>query len=395
MEISGTKIILPLPKIDSGVSLLQRLQPGQILQGTALSENIDGTIRLQIGVTRLIAQTKLSVPAGQRLTLQVEKAGKLPELRVVTLPNLEEMKSAAIKQVLPRQQPLPRLFELLTRVASSPERSVQTLPAPVKQAVMHVLQRIIALDDPGFKTQLQEALKLSGAQTEAKLINRQVEGNDFKLNLLRLIGLIKPLLSNTPNPATQMSPPGQQQPMNPTLPFVQTQRPSAAPPQEPAQETNTTTKLLFDLFKQLDSAIARVQTNQLSSLPTDDTSRQVWQFELPIRQDQSFDLFHFRIERDTANKRGKMVSTWSLTLHMNLDPLGPMRVRLTLVGDALSTIIWSEQAGTAKLVNKHLHRLRSGLESSGLTLNKLEAFQGAADIENELPSEQSLLNEKA
>jgi hypothetical protein len=407
MEISGTKIVLPLPKIDAGKSLLQRLQPGQILQGTALSENIDGTVRLQIGVTRLIAQTKLSVPAGQRLTLQVEKTGKLPELRVVTLPNLEEMKSAALKQVLPRQQPLPRLFRLLTQVAadsrvasdsqvaSDSKRAVETLPQPVKQAVLNLLQRIIPLDDPGFKTRLPQALQLSGTQTEAMLINRQVEGNDFKLNLLRLIGLIKPLISSSPDPANRISPQHQQQPMNPAQPSVP-EKPSAALAQaEPGRETNTTTRLLLDLFKQLDSAVARVQTNQLSSLPADDSPRQVWQFELPIRQDNNFDLFHFRIERDNANKRGKMESTWNLTLHMNLDPLGPMRVKLTLIGDSLSTIIWSQQAGTAELVNRHLHRLRSGLESSGLTVDKLEAFQGTANIENELPSEQSLLNEKA
>ncbi|MEW8428773.1 MAG: flagellar hook-length control protein FliK, partial [gamma proteobacterium symbiont of Ctena orbiculata] len=125
MEIPGTKIVLPLPTAEAGKSLLQQLQPGQILQGTALSQNIDGKIRLQIGVTRLIAQTTLSVPAGQALTLQVEKTGKLPELRVLTLPGLEEIKSTALKQVLPRQQPLPRLFRLLTQVASDTSRPAQ------------------------------------------------------------------------------------------------------------------------------------------------------------------------------------------------------------------------------------------------------------------------------
>ncbi|MCG8062045.1 MAG: hypothetical protein N0E38_19810 [Candidatus Thiodiazotropha endolucinida] len=102
MEISGSKIVLPLPTIEPGKSLLEQLQPGQILRGTALSENINGTIRLQIGVTRLIAQTTLRVPTGQTLTLQVEKTGNLPELRVLTLPSLEQMKSAALKQVMPR-----------------------------------------------------------------------------------------------------------------------------------------------------------------------------------------------------------------------------------------------------------------------------------------------------
>jgi hypothetical protein len=71
-----------------------------------------------------------------------------------------------------------------------------------------------------------------------------------------------------------------------------------------------------------------------------------------------------------------------------------MRARLSLMDEKVSTIIWSERADTANLVNQHLDRLRTGLESTGLEVNKLEAFQGNAEIENELPSEQTLLNEK-
>ncbi|PVV17816.1 MAG: hypothetical protein B6D74_17460, partial [gamma proteobacterium symbiont of Ctena orbiculata] len=97
----------------------------------------------------------------------------------------------------------------------------------------------------------------------------------------------------------------------------------------------------------------------------------------------------------TTNKGSDIETSWNLTLHMSLAPLGPMRVRLSLVDETISTTIWSEKADTAKLVSRHLDKLRAGLESTGLQVNKLEAFQGMARIENELPSEQSLLNEKA
>ncbi|MET0107525.1 MAG: flagellar hook-length control protein FliK [Candidatus Thiodiazotropha sp.] len=386
MEISGSKIVLPLPTIEPGKSLIEQLQPGQILRGTALSENINGTIRLQIGVTRLIAQTTLRVPTGQALTLQVEKAGNLPELRVLTRPSLEQMKSAALKQVMPRQQPLPQLFKHLTQVTSDSTRA-SPLPPAVKQAVQSILARVIPIEDPGFKTQLVQAMQLSGTQTEARLINHQINGKDLKLNLLRLIGLIRPLISS----------PGSQ--INQALTF---QRPLLNPAQSPppvtpppaAQEANPTTRLLLDLFKHLDGAIARIQTNQLSSLPTEDTTRQVWQFELPIRQEGGFDLFHFRVSRDAVRKGTETEFMWSLTLHMNLPSLGPMRVKLSLFGEKLSTTIWSEKPDTASLVNQHLGRLRTSLESTGLEVNKLEAFQGIAEIENELPSERALLSEK-
>ncbi|MES9924246.1 MAG: flagellar hook-length control protein FliK [Candidatus Thiodiazotropha endolucinida] len=385
MEISGSKIVLPLPTLEPGKSLLEQLQPGQILRGTALSENINGTIRLQIGVTRLIAQTTLRVPTGQALTLQVEKTGNLPELRVLTLPSLEQMKSAALKQVMPRQQPLPQLFKHLAQVTSDSTRANQ-LPPAVKQAVQIILARVIPIEDPGFKTQLVQAMQLGGTQTEARLINHQINGKDLKLNLLRLIGLIKPLISN---PGSQIN-----QALTFQQPLLNPAQSSPVTPPPTAQETNPTTRLLLDLFKHLDGAIARIQTNQLSSLPTEDTTRQVWQFELPIRQEGGFDLFHFRISRDAVRKGTETEFMWSLTLHMNLPSLGPMRVRLSLFGEKLSTTIWSEKPDTASLVNQHLGRLRASLESTGLEVNKLEAFQGIAEIENELPSEQVLLNEK-
>lgn len=401
MEISGSKIVLPLPKIGPGMSLLEQLQPGQLLRGTTLSENVNGMIRLQIGVTRLIAQTTLQVPAGQRLTLKVEKTGDLPELRVLTLPSLEQMKSAALKQVLPRQQPLPQLFKLLTQAASNTNRA-NPLPPAVKQAVESVLARVMPIDDPGFKTQLTQAMQLSGVQTEARLINRQINGNDLKLNLLRLIELIKPLINDASKQTSQAQTLQQavrQQPLNPAQQPAIPATTQSAPPQPAAppptvQETSPTVKLLLDLFKHLDGAVARIQTNQLSSLPTEDATRPVWQFELPIRHESGFDLFHFRITRDAVNKGTDRVFMWNLTLHMNLPSLGPMRARLSLMGERVSTIIWSERSDTANLVNRHLDRLRAGLESTGLEIDKLESFQGTAGIENELPNEQTLLNEK-
>ncbi|MCU7922610.1 MAG: flagellar hook-length control protein FliK [Candidatus Thiodiazotropha sp. (ex Dulcina madagascariensis)] len=380
MQIPDTKIVLPLPTLPSAKPLLQNLQPGQILQGTVLSENLNGSIQLKIGVTRLLAQTALSVRVGQPLTLQVEKAGDLPELRVLTLPSLAELKTAALKSVLPRQQPLPELFKALTQIVA--DSGGKSLPPPVREAVEHLLTRVVSLNDPSFKAQLTKALQISGTQTEARLIEQNLVGNDFKLNLLRLIGIIKPLINPQAKPADL------------TLPLPQ-QPPVPIPTPAPSPEMSSTTRLLLDLFKHLDGAIARIQTNQLSSLPTEDPTRQVWQFELPIRQDKGFETFHIRIDCDGPRKEGDSAVGWSLTLHMNLRPLGPMRVRLYLLGDAISTVIWCERKKTSGLVRQHLDKLRTGLESAGLEVKKLESFQGDANNEYELPNEHSLLNVKA
>lgn len=403
MPFSIAKILPPLPTATSARSLLEAIQPGQLLKGTALSENLNGAMRLQIGVTQLTAQTTLSVTPGQSLLLQVEKAGKLPELRVLTQPTQKELTAWALKSNLPRQQPLPQLFKALTQLVSQPQ--TKPLPEPVRQAISQVLTSALSIDKPSFKTELNQALQLSGNQTESLLIRQLPVNQDLKLNLLRLIGIIKPYLAQsfeaaglklpmTGAPATSQTNPSSPAPAV-TLPNQILLSNSQAPLPAQTLEANPTLKLLLDLFKHLDGAIARIQTNQLSSLPpTDESARQIWQFELPIRHENGFDLFHVKIARDgqqgAANQSG-----WQLTLHMNIDPLGPMRIRLHLVGESLSTTIWSENPDTSKLVSNHLDRLRIGFETAGLEVKKLESFQGAARNEEQIPGEHSLLNEQA
>lgn len=403
MPFSIAKILPPLPASITAKSLLETIQPGQILKGTALSGNINGIMRLQIGVTQLTAQTTLSASPGQALLLQVEKTGKLPELSVMIEPSQKELTAWALKSNLPRQQPLPQLFKALTQLVSNPQ--TQSLPEPIKQAITQILTRTLSIEHPTFKTDLSKALQLSGTQTEAQLLRQSLPNNDLKLNLLRLIDLIKPYLAQsqaTKSAANNYLPAGQSTsnltaPHSKQLPLQTLSLPPS--PQTPATpqtiEVDTTVKLLLDLFKHIDGAIARIQTNQLSSLPTEDSSRQVWQFELPIRHENGVDLFHLRLMSD--DRRGASTSEpgWQLTLHMNLQPLGPIRIRLHLVGEALSTTIWSEKPETSSLVNQNLDRLRSGFESAGLEVKKLEAFQGSARNESELPSDHSLLNEQA
>jgi hypothetical protein len=396
MPMPIAKILLPLPSTTSARSLLRNLQPGQIFHAKALSNNINGAMQLQIGVARLTAQTTLSVTPGQALILQVEKTGDLPELRVLTLPTQKEKMSAALKTTLPRQQPLPNLFEALTRYVAQPD--TPALPVALKQAVQQLLERTISINDANFKSTLPQALQLSGTQTESQLLRKNLVNHDLKLNLMRLIGFVRQhynLLS-----------PAQPLPLSTSAASGNTQTPtivSAQPPSPPPQgatpqssiETHSMLKLLLDLFKHLDGAIARIQTNQLSSLPADDPMHQIWQFELPIRNDSGFDLFHFRIAPEARRGKNQSETGWQLTLHMNLQPLGPMRVNLHLLGECVSTIFWSEKPQTSHLVTKHLERLRKGLESAGLEVKKLASFQGSINNKDEIPNNYTLLNEQA
>lgn len=378
MQITGTKLLFPPSSNALREPLLQNLKPGQILQGTALSENIDGKLSLQIGVTRLIAETQLSVRPGQALTLQVLKTETLPELRLLTLPSMAELKAVALKTLLPRQQPLPQVFKALHEIVQA--SSQEKIPVAVREQAANLLRQAPAATEPGLGRRLQSALASSGLLTESKLLQQVLTTpSDIKLSLTRLYETVRQLL-----PERQL--------LVPELdgrPLPQSERPTAG------EMSDNGIKLLIGLLKSLDGAIARIQTHQLSSLPQDDPTRQIWQFELPIRNDQGLDLFHFRIGREGARQHEEQVQTWSLTLHMNLADLGPMRVQLRLQGESISTLIWSESSRTDGLVRKHLDQLRAGFEKSGLEVKRLESFIGTIDDSHELPIDVSLLHEKA
>lgn len=379
MQIPSANLLLPLSTGSSREPLLQQLTPGQILQGTALSENINGRLSLQIGVARLIAQTQLSVRPGQQLTLQVVKADNMPELRLLTLPSLSELKAAAMKALLPRQQPMPQLFKALAQLLNPSTQA--PLPANLKQQAEMILRQTLTTSNPAFKSEISQALANSGLLTEARLLQRASNPADIKLNLVRLYQMIRQLV-----PEEQL----------PKL-LAEAKATAGAPGERNVAGqslSDTTIRLLIDLLKQIDGGITRIQTHQLSSLPQEDATRQVWQFELPIRNGQEMDLFHLRISRDGRAQQVQEETQWSLTLHMNLSGLGSMRVQLRLQGETISTVIYSEKTETNDLVRGHLNRLRSGYERSGLEVKQLDAFLGTIGHQDDFPIELPLLYEK-
>lgn len=380
MQIPTTKLLLPPSTLSLREPLLQNLKPGQILQGTALSENVGGKLSLQIGVTRLIAQTQVSIRPGQALTLQVVKTDAMPELRVLTLPSLNELKAAALKTLLPRQQPLPQVFKALTQIIQTPAKADVTIPPAVRAEASAILNQTARTSDPAFRESIKAALSNSGLVTETKLL-RQLVANpaDMKLNLMRLYETVRQLL---PEPLSQLL-------LSSGKPVPQIQQSGTN------AVADNSVKLLIGLLKSLDGGIARIQTHQLNSLPQEDPLRQIWQFELPIRNGDEIDLFHFRIGREAHAKAETDEYPWTLTLQMNLSTLGPMRVQIRLTGESVSTIIWSERPATDTLVKQHIDRLRLGYEKAGLEITRLDSFVGVIETDPEISSDLSLLHEKA
>jgi hypothetical protein len=374
LRIPSATLYLPQLPPASKQPLQHTIKLGQILQASVLSENLNGEIKLQIGSSRLLAKTQLSVTPGQQLTLQVEKMGPLPELKLLSLAAKQDLPGLAMKSVLPKQRPLSDLFENLQRVNRSLP-STQTT-AEIKQNVQGLITRILAVEHPEFRQALKSALLNSGLFLERHLLDQRRPSNDLKQQLLKLFTLIKTAIALQDSSKYKQA--------RPNLP----QQESLTTPVE------ATTKQLQALLKNIEGSLARIQTNQLASLPPDDPARQAWQFELPLRFEEQVELFQIKIDKDAGSAPDDSATVWNLTLHMNLQSLGPMRVQLKLQGMSIATVIWAEAASTSRLIESRLATLQQAFEQAGLAVTRLQALQAKLHQPNLLPRDTHLVSEK-
>jgi len=163
-----------------------------------------------------------------------------------------------------------------------------------------------------------------------------------------------------------------------------------------APEAPLGARLLQDLGRQVEGALARIQFNQIVSLPQDDPNRQVWQVDLPVRYGERLDNFQLQVEEE--HPRGEHVggmAAWSVRLSFDLAPLGPVHARIGLTGETISSTFWAEQPQTAALIKRRLDDLRGGLERVGLDVGRLDALPGRPPAGPPGPALPPLLDEQA
>jgi hypothetical protein len=429
MDISKLTIGSNLSIQPTVTSVLKNLQPGQQLQANVLSDTAQNLVKLKIGTTEFIARTQVALRADQKITLDVVKAGNMPELRLVREAEVRNFQADVLRSILPKQLPMQRLYANLQAVYSNILRSLPQpgadpklqQPAPQLQAQpvttttpqvaagatdKEMLQLLQNLAGKGAQTpladkvgpnliqtarnilaavipnsnnitpaQLRQAILGYGLFMEAQLAAGQPPGTSFKGDLLQLLFQIGNLL--------QLN---KQQ-----LPTQQTTQTN------PPQTDSGFIKLLEILFRHAEGSLARVHLNQLASLPTEESSRQVWQFEVPVKHQDHVDSFLIRLEQEQAKNSGDDAKPiWYVTLTFDIEPLGPVKAKISMHEDEVSTIFLAEKSESAELLNKRMMELSKAFTDSGLNVGKLLASHG--DAQPEKPQQSvttSLLDEKA
>ncbi len=429
MDISKLTIGNKLSFDTSLTSVLKNLQPGQRLQADVLADSSQNLVKLKIATTEFIARTQVSLRADQKITLEVIKAGTMPELRLVRQPVIQDYQTDVLRSLLPKQLPMQRLLSNLQAVytnilrslpqpgsnpelqqpatTAQPQLTSSTLKAGAAdkemlqllqnltgkgtqpalaerlgpnliQAARNILAATIPNSGNITPTQLRQAILGYGLFMEAQLAVGQQPGPSFKGDLLQILFQLGSMLK-------------------PDKPQLLTQQSAAANQSTTAQLESGLIKLLEILFRHAEGSLARVHLNQLASLPGEDSSRQVWQFEVPIRHQEHIDSFLIRLEQEQARGGGDDAKPiWYVTLNFDIEPLGPVTAKISMRDDEVSAIFLAEKAESAELFNNRMAELSQAFAESGLSVGQLFARQGKTQSEQPQPTiSTQLLDEKA
>ena len=368
---------------------LRAWQVGQLLQAQVVTGTVNNQVTLRIGQTTIEAQTQTALAPGQTLTVQVMRLGNQPILKVLPQapPALNDPLAAALRTALPKQTGLAPLLANLGLLARSAGAGSTPLPATVSQAAAQIYRDLSDSHQAATARGLQQAVRDTGLFLESKLAQLSRGGSaelgtDFKAALLRLQTLLSETPRPTPPPAASAgTPTGQSTATAHPAPPLRGQPVQAQAAGDPTLARATLVGAALDeLQQQTEGSLARLQLNQLASLPDSAEPQPSWLLELPLRHQAQVDLFHLRIGREGAGQADNAETgrPWVVNLAFDLPGLGPVQARVAVLGEQVSTTFWAEQSSTTQAFDSHLETLRQNLQQAGLGIGELVCRTGQA-----------------
>ena len=138
-----------------------------------------------------------------------------------------------------------------------------------------------------------------------------------------------------------------------------------------------------EMFRLLQQAVSQIEHEQVRLLhaqePLPTAVPLLWRHgEHPHQAQMNFADGH-NSRSDQAQKRQR----WQLTLHFDLENLGPLDVELDLMPPSVSATFWSEQSPTLAALNSALQPLRRTLQELGADVGELQARHGRRPLEDQ------------
>ena len=380
---------IPPPATRVTVSGLQpgvpQWQPGQRLEATVTrAAQPGGTAEVRIGGLQIILKLPVATSAGDRLQLEVVKAGVQPTLRLLlpaspmpaTSPaipaQLPPALSATLANLLPVQGSLAPLLATLTAAARNPA-AIAGLSPDLQAAILKAFQQLPSVAQALQPESLRQVVHASGLFYEARLA--QLAANPPT----RLEGDLKAVLLSLATRLRTRS--------EPAAPAPVRARHEPAPPRTgsgPVAQGRVTGEaalagaapLPAALRAASEQALARLVLHQWNALENSESGQTRWLLELPLRSAGGVDIVHLLLERERDRETGEQEPVWRVELALDLPNLGPLHIRITVSGKQVGAQVWAHDTHTATWIHEALPELRSALEERCLRVRDLGCHQG-------------------
>jgi hypothetical protein len=378
-----TQAILRLAPAD----LIRGWVVGQVLEATVLAVTAPDRAVLALAGRRFEAQTQPTLAgaplrSGQQLTLRVDSKDSPVVLTVLRAPDspaasapgapAAEIQRAALREALPRATPIGPALEAAARLAEPPSSPPGVRSPALPEDTMHALRQLLrAVPEAGrlaTASGLRTAVEDSGLFLESRLASLPPgvppPTGDLKAALLMLSELLSRATANLkalghppPGIADAAPPP----PGNPRAPSPSAAHAGAGPAADaPTGEDPAL------LAIRVEGALARVELNQLRSVPLADAPHPGWLVEIPVRTPGGFDQLTLHVEREGRERRGRPPEAWQASVRLDLEALGPIHATVRWQAGALSATLRAERAATAALLERHAPGLIQALSDAGL-----------------------------
>ncbi|CAK0780750.1 conserved hypothetical protein [Gammaproteobacteria bacterium] len=342
MDISSIRLS-SLPPTGTEARARVAWQAGEILEATVVVSQV-GRLTLELGGTRVQAQSGLQFSPGQHLRLQVTEPGEQPVLRLLEdAPDPRAVQGRTLRMALPQQGPLAPVLDSLTQLAQSALKAGDgSLPSVLSSLAVRILARLPQAGDLGNPAGLKQAMQESGLFLEAHLAALPPgtpPAADLKADLLRLEAATAGTLTGLADKEDAT-----------TMPSV-----SGA-----------------NFLHAIQGALARLEVNQINLL-----GGGILTLELPIRRGEEMHTLTLTVEEgeESPDGDGGALRPWTATLRFDLEGLGPVSSRV-MVTNKVSVSFQTERPEASQALGSRLEELRTALTAAGLTPGRLSAYTG-------------------
>lgn len=280
----------------------------------------------------------LTLQPGQLIVLSAQ-----PE----TAAGLASVSGKLLRQYLPIHESPVRLLEQLLKTLPALQRS-ERMPTELKRLAEQILRNLPRLSALMQSASVKQAADRAGIFLEAELSHPQTAkasgrtNEDFKASLLKLTEALKQVAGG------------------------QAEVKLTAPEQEQ----------LSNLLQKAESGLAKIVLDQLTSLPKEQGSQQLWHLEIPFLHQGEADSVKLAIERDNSGPEREKTATWSVTITVAPPVLGKLQCKVSYLHGAVNVRFRSTNAEVVELIERHLDTLKQHLEASGLAVNYMDATPG-------------------